>query len=98
MNQNGSKSDRVAELANRLRLVQMDFADQDDETRRGYLQEEIQRALGGVVPSERRAFLEELQSRFPTWDGSAPAAPAVLTSSAPSDPLTSTPIRETSAS
>jgi hypothetical protein len=69
MTENGSRSDRVAALAARLRLVQIDFADQGDDVRRGYLVEELQRALSSVIPSERRAFLDELQARFPTWDG-----------------------------
>jgi hypothetical protein len=80
MTENGSRSDRVAALAVRLRLVQIDFADQGDDVRRGYLVEELQRAIASVVPSERRAFLDELQARFPTWDGgggdTSPAASA----------------------
>lgn len=59
---------RVVALANRLRLLQVDFADQTDEVRREYLTEEVRRALGGVPPSERKAFLDELQEHFPTWD------------------------------
>ncbi|HEY8747314.1 MAG TPA: hypothetical protein VIM11_05025, partial [Tepidisphaeraceae bacterium] len=54
-----------------LRLVQIDFADQGDEVRRGYLVEELRRAMSSIVPSERKAFLDDLQSRFPTWDGTA---------------------------
>lgn len=83
MSQVSSNSERaklVAATANRLRLVQADFADESDEVRRGYLADEVQRALASVVPDEREAFLRELQEHFPTWDarvalGGAQAAP-----------------------
>lgn len=58
----------VAATANRLRLVQTDFADEPESVRRDYLSDEIQRALGSIVPSERQEFLEDLSARFPTWD------------------------------
>jgi hypothetical protein len=58
----------AAATANRLRLVQTDFADESEQVRRDYLADEIQRALSSIVPSERQEFLEELSSRFPTWD------------------------------
>jgi len=70
----------VVATANRLRLVQADFADEPEDVRRGYLADEIQRALSGLVPGERQAFLDELKEHFPTWDGNvqlpASAAPA----------------------
>lgn len=66
--QHAADGDRVAAVANRLRLLQIDFADQSEEDRRGYLGEELGRVLGSLPPSERKQFLEELQSRFPTWD------------------------------
>lgn len=66
--QHATDGDRVAAVANRLRLLQIDFADQSEADRRGYLGEELSRVLAGLPPSERKAFLEELQSRFPTWD------------------------------
>jgi hypothetical protein len=78
--QHATDGDRVAAVANRLRLLQIDFADQSESDRRGYLGEELGRTLAGLPPSERKQFLEELQSRFPTWDtnvrldGKSPAA------------------------
>jgi hypothetical protein len=66
--QHATNGDRVAAVANRLRLLQIDFADQSEADRRGYLGEELSRALAALAPSERKQFLEELQSRFPTWD------------------------------
>lgn len=80
--QHPADGDRVAAVANRLRLLQIDFADQSEEDRRGYLGEELSRVLASLPPSERKQFLEELQSRFPTWDSNvrlesnAPARPA----------------------
>jgi len=56
----------VAATANRLRMIQVDFADDSDQTRREYLYEEIERALKAVLPDERTEFLEGLRSKFPT--------------------------------
>lgn len=58
----------VAAAANRLRLIQIDFADESPEVRRGYLAEAIEGALADVLPQEHEAFLKELMERFPTWD------------------------------
>jgi hypothetical protein len=66
----------VAATASRLRLVQVDFADQPPTVRNEYLSDEIKRALDGVVPSDRRSFLEQLQGCFPTWDGRVEAQAA----------------------
>ena len=66
----------VAATANRLRLVQVDFADESDDARRGYLAEQVKQALDRIVPEERKAFLEVLSQQFPTWEFTAPAAPA----------------------
>ena len=46
----------------------MDFADQGADVRREYLSEEIERALGSVVPAERKPFLAQLMEQFPSWD------------------------------
>ena len=56
----------IRETTNRLRLIQVDFADQSDQTRNEYLCEEIERALKKVLPNERNEFLERLMARFPT--------------------------------
>ncbi len=58
---------RVIETANRLRLIQVDFADQSDQTRSEYISEEVERALKMVLPEERDEFLKRLIARFPTW-------------------------------
>ena len=58
---------RVIETANRLRLIQVDFADESDQTRSEYIAEEVERALKMVLPEERDEFLKRLIARFPTW-------------------------------
>ncbi len=65
---NNQRSKLVAATANRLRLVQSDFADEPEQVRKDYLSDEIQRALGTLIPNERKPFLEELKQFFPTWD------------------------------
>jgi len=56
----------IRETTNRLRLIQVDFADESNQTRNEYLCEEIERALKMVLPNERNEFLERLMARFPT--------------------------------
>lgn len=70
------KLKRVTALANRLRLVQTDFGDENAEVRRKFLSDEIERAVSAIVPGERKAFLEELMTRFPTWDPMGELMPA----------------------
>ena len=62
------RSRLVAATANRLRLIQIDFADEQPDVRRSYLTEAVEGALAAVVPEQRDAFLKELMARFPTWD------------------------------
>jgi hypothetical protein len=81
--QQPANGDRVGMVANRLRLLQIDFADQSDQDRRAYLSEELSRTLAGLTPSERKPFLDDLQSRFPTWDQRVELRPTP-TSSKPS--------------
>lgn len=56
----------IAATTNRLRMIQVDFADDGDQQRREYLCEEIERALKAVMPDERTEFLEGLKSKFST--------------------------------
>ena len=73
---NNKKMDsRVLETANRLRLIQVDFADESEQTRKDYLCEEIEKALKTVLPDERSEFMQRLLERFPT--GSFIAQPAL---------------------
>jgi len=59
----------VAATVNRLRLIQVDFADQPQDMRENYLSDEVEHALAKLLPDQRPAFLKELKERFPTWDG-----------------------------
>ncbi|MHC4153314.1 MAG: hypothetical protein ACYST6_00075 [Planctomycetota bacterium] len=71
---NDKLEDRVLETANRLRLVQVDFADEGEQTRAEYLCEEIERAMKTILPQERSEFLERLLARFPIGErGAQPA-------------------------
>lgn len=75
---------RVAAIANRIRMAQIDLADESAEIRREHLREEIGRALQGVSPAERDEFLRELRERFPVWSGeAAPVAAAPSGGAAP---------------
>lgn len=68
----GSTSDNtrqhVAATANRLRMVQVDFADQGSDVRKEYLAEEVERASSSVAPEQRQEFLKALMEQFPSWD------------------------------
>jgi hypothetical protein len=59
----------VAATVNRLRLIQVDFADQPPEVRENYLSDEVEHALAKVLPDQRGTFVQELKGRFPTWEG-----------------------------
>jgi len=56
----------ILETANRLRLIQVDFADESEQTRTAYLCEEIEKALNSVLPDERNEFLGRLLEKFPS--------------------------------
>jgi hypothetical protein len=55
----------VLETANRLRLIQVDFADESEQARTTYLCEEIEKALKSILPDDRNEFLLKLMDRFP---------------------------------
>ena len=59
----------VAATVNRLRLIQVDFADQPQDVRENYLSDEVEHAIAKLLPDQRQPFLKELKERFPTWDG-----------------------------
>lgn len=64
----GDMQQLVVATANRMRLVQTDLAEEPPDLREQYLADELERALGKVVPTERPEFLRRLQSLFPSWD------------------------------
>lgn len=76
-------------LANRLRLLQISFADGDPKQRAESVSDEIERELAGLTPEMRKPFLMALRDFFPgTTDGDggallapkeeAPATPQAL--------------------
>ena len=67
--QNTDVSRLVAATVNRLRLIQVDFADQPPDVRENYLSDEVEHALAKLLPEQRGAFIQELKERFPTWEG-----------------------------
>jgi hypothetical protein len=74
----------VAATVSRLRLIQVDFADQPPDVRENYLSDEVEHALSKLLPNQRGAFIEELKARFPTWDGqvdvTGPSQPSAVQS------------------
>src|SRR5262245_28608386 len=76
-------------LAARLRILQANFADDDAATRQSFLVEEIERSLKGCVPEKRRALLDALAVRFPSFEvaGTLPD-PKAKAPAAPPPPLT----------
>jgi hypothetical protein len=60
-------------LAARLRVLQVNFADDEPATRQEFINQEIERALKGSVPEKRKALLQALAQRFPSFEA-APAA------------------------
>ena len=56
----------IIEASHRLRMVQKDFADQDERKQREYLCEELERLLSEIPFAERGVFLQGLLERFPT--------------------------------
>jgi hypothetical protein len=61
-------SRQAAQLANRLRAVQADLADQNAQTRQEYISDEIKRILAEIPPTQRPEFLSTLAEHFPSWD------------------------------
>jgi len=75
----------VAATVNRLRLIQVDFADQPQDVRENYLSDEVEHAVAKLLPDQRAPFIKELKERFPTWEGnvdvSAPSQQTAVRSS-----------------
>jgi hypothetical protein len=82
----------VAEVANRLRLIQADAFHMSPEQRRELLGEEISRVLKDVSPANRKRYLEALMARFPIagLDLGTPAPASTLSAPTPSSAPTET--------
>jgi hypothetical protein len=63
-------------LAARLRLIHAGFVDEPPEQRQAFLADELERAVAGVAPSQKRDHLDALAAHFPNWQSATPAAPA----------------------
>ena len=85
MGESGAITVLAEATANRLRLLQRKLADERVEDRSAVLGQEVKDALSKVVPEQRREFLEELRTRFPSFDGGG--MPAQAAESQPTDPL-----------
>jgi len=74
---------KAAELAHRLRLLQVDLAEHPSSERQDHMVEALERGLAGLTPENRRAVVDALADRFPSWDSNvqfgaaATGAPAV---------------------
>ncbi len=76
---------QVQATANRLRLIQIDCADDDAETRQSYLSEVIEQSLRQVMADQRREFLERLSKAFATWQSEYTAVPPPESTRSPAD-------------
>ena len=75
----GNTAQRVISTAQKLRMAQISFAEEDAEQRGEYLEELIGHDLESVFPEERKGYLQALQRHFPCLDctlepGAAPAS------------------------
>ena len=72
------RSVSVDATANRLRLIQIEFADASEKERKKHLSDAIEQSLKTIHPQRRREYLGQLETRFPTWDirveGASPSA------------------------
>ena len=62
---------QIAQLANQLRMLQVDLADDGEASRQKHLRATIERTLNEVMPTEREAILKGLLQRFPAWHNHA---------------------------
>jgi hypothetical protein len=74
----------VAATAQRLRLIQTDYAQEEPATRQQYLQEELKSAIDKVPIQEQRAFLERLGDYFPVWESGGGEKATTVVEAAPS--------------
>src|SRR4051812_16290072 len=69
----------ASRLASRLRLIIASCAEDTSSTRKTFLLEEIDRELKQVPPTRRKAYLDSLAERFPSWDGMRSTAASHVT-------------------
>ncbi len=65
---NKSMNQMVASTANKLRMIQISFADEQSEERRDYMIDAVERALEHFSVDEKRTFVKALRARFPAGE------------------------------
>jgi hypothetical protein len=70
------ENSKINEDANRLRLIHADAAAAAPEKRRDHLQEELERIVKLIPPTDRKGYLKALLARFPVGGRIAAALPA----------------------
>jgi len=76
INEQNSIEECVSKTARRLRLIQVDFADENEQSRVEYLREEIDRSLKTLMPEQKKVFLKRLLAIFPVCQQGAVATPS----------------------
>jgi hypothetical protein len=66
----------LAGTVNRLRLIQIDFADVPAEARDEHMAGEVGQAIARLPEDRREAFLRQIRERFPGWKGQPGILPA----------------------
>ncbi len=83
----------IIEASHRLRAVQKDFADEDEQQQKEYLCEELAKLLEEIPYGQRKAFLQGLLERFPIWqlqtaaDAGTVCPPAETPPTVPAEPM-----------
>lgn len=80
------RSRKVAGVAQRLRMVQAELADQPADIRRSHLKDEVDRVLKGLVPGERKEFVSALMKSFPDLGSDGGTVPEPVAAPAPAGP------------
>jgi|GEM_PF-1509926 len=92
----GETGRRATGLAQQLRVLHNELADQGLEMRVEQMRDCVQRELSSLPPHEREGFIKDLTAQFPTWDSErgsirvaapAPVAAAPKSASALTDSL-----------
>lgn len=82
---------KVTTLAQQLRVLYNELADQPQGLRLEQLRDSVQRELAILPPHERESFLSALSEQFPMWNEGATTssqpAPAAASKALPTDPM-----------
>jgi hypothetical protein len=64
----------LAATINRLRLIQIDFADLPADQRDRHMTDEVGEALAEIPSDQRDGFIRQIRERFPAWKGEVKTA------------------------